>query len=50
MLSGDCADIALRRLSSWHFEDENSLFPRPALQPKSLARQETGEERIGEYG
>jgi hypothetical protein len=47
MLSGDCADIALRRLSSWHFEDENSLFPRAALQPKSPAGQEKGEEVSG---
>jgi hypothetical protein len=26
---------------------QNSLFPRAALQPKSLAGQEKGEERIG---
>jgi len=28
-------------------QGQNSLFPRAALQPKSLAGQEKGEERIG---
>ena len=40
-------NIILAEGEALHNQGQNSLFPRAALQPKSPARQEKGEERIG---